>query len=207
MSIILYHHPYSRATNTVWMLEEVGVDYELRWVDIMKGEQKSADFLAKNPMGKLPTLVDGDLVMSESAAIALYLADHYAYGRLCPTVEDPARGTYLRWSFFAPGVIEPASMAKSSGWTYRDSAAGFGTYDAMVSGCEHALGDKQFILGDSFSMADVVFGGTLRYMVQFKLIEARPQFSQYIERLNARPAAQRAQARNAKVCEEHGLGK
>src|SRR6185436_5730253 len=110
MSIVLHHHPFSRAANVVWMLEEVGVPYELRFVDLMKGAQKAPELVALNPMGKLPTLVDGETVVTEGGAIALYLADRYAYGNLAPKVDDPARGTYLRWSFFAPSVIEPGIM-------------------------------------------------------------------------------------------------
>src|SRR3712207_2565316 len=113
MSTILYHHPFSRAANVVWMLEEVGCPYELKTVDIMKGGQKAPEFLAINPMGKIPTLVDGGTLVTESAAIGLYLADRYAYGKLSPKIEDPARGTYLRWSFFPPSVVEPGVAAKS----------------------------------------------------------------------------------------------
>src|SRR5438105_2606198 len=98
MSVVLFHHPFSRAANVVWMLEEAGVPYELRYVDIMAGAQKAPEIIALNPMGKLPILTDGDLVVTEAAAIALYLADRYAYGRLSPKVDEPARGTYLRWS-------------------------------------------------------------------------------------------------------------
>ena len=112
MSLILYHHPFSRAANVVWMLEELEAEYELRHVDITSGGQKTPEILSLNPMGKLPILVDGDAVVTESAAIALYLADRYAYGRLAPRVEDPARGTYLRWSFFAPSIA--ASIASCS---------------------------------------------------------------------------------------------
>ncbi len=205
VSITLFHHPYSRAANNVWSLEEVGVPYALRWVDFSKNEQKSPELIAKNPMGKLPTLVDGELVVTESAAISLYLGDRYAYGTLTPRVDEPARGTYLRWSLFAPSVIEPACLAKAQSWTYRESAAGFGTFEAMLAGCEQALSAGDYILGDRFSMADCVVGGTLRYMVMFKLIEPRPLFTRYIERITARPAWQRAEAKNAAVREAHGL--
>lgn len=197
MSIVLYHHPYSRAANVVWMLEEVGVAYELRPVDIMKGAHKAPDLLALNPMGKLPILTDGDAVVTESAAIALYLADRYAYGRLAPRVDDAARATYLRWTLFAPSVIEPGTMARQAGWTYKESQAGWGSYDAMLKAIESAIGDRAYLLGDEFSMADVVFGGTLRFMLTFKTIEARPAFTAYAERLGRRPALQRAEARNA----------
>ena len=89
MSIVLYHHPFSRAATVVWMLEELGVDYELRWVDIMSGAHKAPDLVALNPMGKLPILADGDQIVTEVAAIGLYLADRYGLGRLAPHVDDP----------------------------------------------------------------------------------------------------------------------
>jgi glutathione S-transferase len=204
MSIVLYHHPFSRASTCIWMLEEVGVAYELRHVDIMAGGQKSPEILALNPMGKLPTLTDGELVVTEGAAIGLYLADRYAYGTLAPKVDDPRRGTYLRWTLFAPSVIEPGATAKMSNWPAKDGQVGWGNYDAMLATMEHALAGR-FLLGDDFSMADVVFGGTLRYMLMFKMVEPRPVFTAYVERLNERPALQRSDERNAAVRKEHGL--
>ena len=205
MSIVLYHHPFSRAATVIWMLEEIGVPYELHHVDIMKGGQKSPEMLALNPMGKLPVLTDGDAVVTESAAIALYLADRYSYGDLAPRVDDPARAAYLRWSFFAPSVIEPGAMAKMGGWTFKDSQAGWGSHEAMLAAMESAIKDRDYLLGDKFSMADAVFGGTLRFMLMFKMIEPRPSFNAYAERLAARPALQRAEARNAAIREERGL--
>jgi len=205
MAIVVYHHPFSRAANVVWMLEELEVPYELRYVDLMAGQQKSPEILALNPMGKLPIVVDGDAVVTESAAVALYLADRYAYGRLAPRVDDPARATYLRWSLFAPSVIEPGAMAKAAGWTYREGQAGWGSYDAMLKTMEHAIADRDYLLGSEFSMADVIFGGTVRYMIGFKMIEPRATLAAYAERLAARPALKRADARNAAVVEERGL--
>jgi glutathione S-transferase len=205
MSIVLFHHPFSRAAATVWMLEEVGAPYELRWVDIMAGAQKSPELVALNPMGKLPVLTDGETVVTENAAIGLYLADRYAYGRLAPKVDAPERGTYLRWSLFAPSVIEPGAMAKMAGWSFKPVQAGWGAHDAMVSAMERAIGEGPFLLGDTFSMADVIFGGTVRYLLGFKMLEPRPAFTAYAERLGARPALQRAEARNAAICEERGL--
>ena len=207
MALVLYHHPFTRAANAVWMLEELEMPYELRYVDLMAGAQKAPDILALNPMGKLPILADGDQVVTESAAIALYLADRYAYGRLAPSVDDPRRGTYLRWSFFAPSVVEPGAMAKAAGWTVKEGQAGWGSFDAMLTAMDRAVADRQYLLGDSFSMADVVFGGTLRYMLAFKLIEPRPAFTAYAERLGARPALKRAEARNAAIVEERGLNR
>jgi glutathione S-transferase len=204
MSIVLYHHPFSRAATVVWMLEEVGAPYELRFVDIMKGGHKTPSMLALSPMGKLPILTDGDAVVTESAAIALYLADRHAYGRLAPKVDDPGRAAYLRWSFFAPSVIEPGLMAKSNGWTFKESQAGWGGFDAMISAMESAITGRDFVLGKEFSMADVVFGGTIRFMLMFKMLDPRPALTAYAERLSARPALKRADEINAKIMAEHG---
>ena len=207
MSLVLYHHPYSRAAGVLWMLEELGVDYELRFVDLLSGAHKAPELLALNPMGKLPILTDGDQVITEVAAIGLYLADRYALGRLAPKLDDPQRGTYLRWSLFAPSVIEPGAIAKMNNWEAKASSVGWGTHESMLDGIEFAIRDRQYLLGDSFSMADVIFGGTVRFMLRFKMIEARPAFTAYAERLSARPAALRADARNAAIVEERGIGR
>lgn len=206
MSIVLYHHPYSRAANVVWMLEELGLPYELRFVDIMKGEQKSPAFKAINPMGKLPTLVDDGVVVTESTAIALYLADRYSLGNLAPAIGDPARATWYRWSVYAPAVIEPGSMAQANKWEFRPGAAGWGTYAEMLETMEAALTPGPWLLGERFTMADVIFGGTLRYMLRFNMVEPRPVFTEYAARLGARPALLRSDAKNAAVMAEHGLG-
>jgi len=207
MSIVLYYHPFSRAQTAVWMLEELGVPYERRFVDITKGEQKLPEVTSLNPMGKLPILQDDDALVTELAAIGLYLADKYAPGKLAPDLHDPARGAYLRWAFFAPSVLEPGCAAKSSGWEYRESAVGWGNYEAMLATLEHALRRGDFLLGTQFSMVDVVLGGTLRFMLRFKMIEPRSTFVAYVDRLNARPALMRADVINALEAETHGLNR
>jgi len=206
MSITLYHHPFSRAANVVWALEELGVPYELRFVDILKGEQKAPDILALNPMGKVPILTDGDLVVTEAAAICLYLADRYSLGQLAPSPDDPARAAYLRWSLFSPSVIEPAVAAKSAAAQFKASQVGWGTHESVMHSMESAVAGRAFVLGDRFSMADCIFGGAVRYLLRFKLIEATAALSAYAERLAARPAAQRADAKNAAIVKERGLG-
>lgn len=205
MSVVLYHHPFSRAAGTVWALEEIGVDYELRFVDILAGEQKTPEIIDLNPMGKLPILTDGDAVVTEACAIGLYLADRYAPGRLAPHLDDPMRGTYLRWSCFAPAVIEPAVSAKAAKWEVREGQVGWGGYDAMLQATESAIADGPFILGDTFSMADVLFGGTVRFLLGFGMLEPRPALTAYAERLAARPALQRAEARNEEVRKARGI--
>lgn len=206
-SIVLHHHPFSRAATVVWMLEEVGVPYTLKYVDLMAGEQKAPELLALNPMGKLPVLVDGETVVTEAAAIGLYLADRYAYGTLAPKLDDPARAAYLRWSLFAPSVIEPGASAHGSKWEYRAAQAGWGTWEAMHDTLEHAIGEGPWLLGERFTMADVTLGGTLRWLLRFDMLEARPALTAYADRLSQRPADQAASARNAAIVEERGLGR
>ena len=206
MAITLYHHPFSRAANVDWALEELGVAYELRFVDIMKGAQKAPDIVALNPMGKVPILTDGDIVVTEVAAIDLYLADRYSLGKLAPSPDDAARAAYLRWSLFSPSVIEPAISAKTASAQFKPSQVGWGTYESVIAAMESAVAGKSYVLGDRFSMADCIFGGALRYLLRFKVLDATPTFTAYAERLAARPAAQRADAKNAAIAKEHGLG-
>lgn len=190
----------------MWALEEIGEPYELVYVDLMKGAHKAGDVAAKNPMGKIPVLVDGDAVVTEAAAIDLYLADRYALGRLAPALDDPRRGTYLRWALYAPSVIEPGSLAKSANWEFRPSNAGWGDHPSMLATIDHAVSQGDYLLGSMFSMADVIFGGTVRYMVRFKMLEPSTKVSAYLDRIAARPALQRADAKNAAIVAERGLG-
>lgn len=203
MSLVLHHHPRSRAATAVWMLEELGQPYALVYVDLMKGDQKGAAHTALNPMGKVPVLVDGDAVISEGAAVGIYLADRYAPGRLAPALDAPERGAYLRWCVFAAAVVEPCCMARAAKWEYRSATAGFGSYAEMVATLEAGIGEGPWLLGEQFTMADVILGATVQWMLQFEMLDATPTLSAYAARLAARPAAQRAAAKNAAVAEEH----
>ena len=205
MSVTLYHHPFTRAASVVGMLEEAGCDYELRFVDVPAGEQKSEAIVALNPMGKLPILVDGAAVVTEVAAIGVYLADRYAPGRLAPALDDPRRATFLRWCFFGPSVLEPGAMAASSKWEYRPGSAGFGRFDDVLTTMEHAIGEGPWLLGDFFTMADLVLGGTLRFLLGFGMVDKRPAFTAWTERLAAREGVARGDAVNARIIEERGL--
>ncbi len=205
MAITLHHSPLSRAASVVWMLEEVGQPYTLANVDLRAGEHRKDAHLALNRMGKLPVLVDDGVVISETAAIGVYLADRYALGRLAPQLDDPQRGPYLRWCFFGPSVVEIACMAKGAGWEYRASNAGFGTYDDMVATLEDGLGDGPWLLGERFTMADIILGGTVRWMLRFKMIDARPGLTAWAARLAERPAQVRAEQKNMAIAKEQGF--
>ncbi|MDQ3037024.1 MAG: glutathione S-transferase family protein [Myxococcota bacterium] len=205
--IVLYHHPFSRAAGVVWMLEELGRPYRLEHVELTKGEQKSERLRALNPMGKIPILVDGETIVTETAAIGIYLADRYAPGRLAPALDASQRGKFLRACVFPSAVIEPASLAKMKGWEVPTGQAGFGDYDSMVASLESLLADGPFVLGETFSIADTILGGTVRWMLRFDMLPATPRLTQYAQRLGERPALQTAEAKNAAIIAERKLGR
>ena len=207
MSIILYHHPLTRAATVVWMLEELGQPYELRYIDLAAGEQRSDAHKARNMMSKIPVVDDGGTVVAECGAIGVYLADRYSPGKLAPALDDPARGPYLRWCFFAPSVLEPASMAKGSGWQYNPGSAGFGAYETVIETLDEALAGDGWLLGERFTMADVVLGATVRFLLQFNMLDRTAAIGAYADRLAERPALQAALAKNAAVSEEKGLSR
>ncbi|MEO1483690.1 MAG: glutathione S-transferase family protein [Myxococcota bacterium] len=184
----LYYHPSSRAGTAVLMLEAVHQPYTLKLLDLQAGEQKQDSVVARNRMGKIPLLVDGDAVVSEVAAIGMYLADRYAPGTLAPALDDPRRGTYFRWCVYPSAVLEMSCYAETAGWKFSESSAGFGNHQAMLQTVEDAVTGTDWLLGDQFTMADIIFGATLRFMLIFKMIEERDAFKSYVARFGEHPA-------------------
>jgi glutathione S-transferase len=197
--IILYTNAMSRGRIAHWMLEEVGVPYRVEWLDFDRDEQKSPAFLALNPMGKLPTLVHRGVVISEAAAICTYLADAFPGADLAPALEDSRRGSYLRWMFFGAGCFEPALLDKTSPRANPTSprSIGYGSYADVLNAYERALQPGPYILGKQFSAADVYVGSQLGWGLFSKMLEPRPAFLAYLERLHARPAFARMNAQCA----------
>jgi glutathione S-transferase len=192
--IVLYYNPMSRARIVHWMLEEVGAPYRLELLSFEKGEHKKPAFLAVNPMGKVPAIVHRNTVVTEGAAICAYLADAFPASRLAPGTEEPARGTYFRWIFFASGCVEPAIVDRMLGRPLpeRPGAMGYGTYTDTVNALEKALIPGPYILGDRFSAADVLVGSQVGHAIMMKSLEPRPVFQSYHARLAERPAYKRA---------------
>lgn len=206
MGIVLHHHPLTRARHVVWMLEEVGVHYTLNFVDLMQGEGRSSSHLQRNRMGKLPTLEDNGACISEVSAIGMYLADRYALSQLAPAFDDPIRGPYLRWCVFGSSVVEPGCMARAAEWSYSPQRVGWGTYEDMVATLEEGIGEGPWLFGERFTMADVLLGGTLRWLIKFKMLQGTDdRLANYAARLSDRDAARRAEVINEKVCLERGL--
>ena len=192
--LVFYTSPMSRGRTVRWMLEEVGEPYRTVLIDF-KATEKDAGLLAANPMGKVPTIVHGDTVVTETAAICAYLADTFPAAGLAPAVSSRERGTYYRWLFFAAGPVEAAIVDKSLGVTVpgdKEGMVGYGNLDRAVATLETALASGPYILGEQFSAADIYVGSQISFGMMFGSIEKRPAFVAYSERLNARAAAVRA---------------
>jgi glutathione S-transferase len=190
--LTLYTAVPSRGAIVRWMLEEVGAPYEVHVLDLMKGEQLRPDYLAINPMGKVPALRHGQTIVTEVAAICCYLADAFPAAGLAPAIGDPARGPYLKWLFFGPSCIEPAVIAKVMNWQgAKRGMIGWADLDTVVGVVREAVAKGPYILGERFTAADVVIGSQVRWGMQFKTLPELPEFKAYAERLEARPALQR----------------
>jgi glutathione S-transferase len=197
--LTLYHAIPSRSSIVRWMLEEVGEPYETRLLDLQAGDNSSPSYLAVNPMGKVPALDHDGVVITEAAAICAYLADAFPSANLAAPIGDRRRGPYLKWLFFGPSCVEPtvtdrAYPRKEEG---RGSTLGHGDYDTVMDVLTAGVSKGPYLLGDQFTAADVVIGSGLRWGMMFKLIPERPEFTAYVDRLNARPAVKRAQDKDA----------
>jgi glutathione S-transferase len=196
--IVFYTNPMSRGRVAHWMLEEVGAPYDLHLVNLEKGEQKQPAFLSINPMGKVPAIVHRGVVVTETSAICMYLADAFPAAGLAPAISDAARGTYLRWFFFAASSLEYALMDKAfpRAGTPHVGQLGYGTYEKTLDALEHALRPGPWILGDRFSAADVYIGSQMGWALMVKNLEPRQPFVDYVGRCNERPAMKRMIERN-----------
>ena len=197
-NLTLYHAAPSRSSIVHWMLEEIGEPYDVHVLHLQKHENREPAYLAINPMGKVPALKHGDVVVTEGAAICLYLADAFPNAGLTVPIGDPRRGPFLKWLFFGPSVIEPAVMdrAYKRAEEAPRAALGYGDFETVMDVVAKAVEPGPYILGDQFTAADVVIGSGLRWGMMFGLIPERPEFRAYADRLAQRPALQRAEARD-----------
>ena len=192
--IVFYTNPMSRGRIVRWMLEEVGAPYRTELLQYA-ASMKAPEYLAINPMGKVPAIVHGGVVVTECAAICAYLADAFPDAGLAPPPGDEARGPYYRWLFFAAGPIEAAVTAKSMNLlapSDKAMMAGYGSFGAVMDVMEKAVTASEFVAGDRFTAADVYFGSQVGWGLQFGSIEKRPAFEAYWARLAGRPAKVRA---------------
>ena len=202
--ITLYHSAPSRSMVARWMLEELGEPYEMHVLNLQKGEQKRPEYLAVNPMGKVPALVHDDVVVTEVAAICCYLADAFPKAGLTVPIDDRKRGTYLRWLFFGPGCLEAAIMdrmlKREAG---NPGSLGYGDFETTMDVVAKAVSANPYIVGDRFTAADVVVGSSILWgMDLVKVVPERPEFRAYVQRLTQRPASQRAFAKDQALAKQ-----
>lgn len=190
--LVFYTNPMSRGRIVRWMLEEVGVPYRTELLEYGT-TMKSPDYLAINPMGKVPALRHKGVVVTECAAICAYLADAFPDTGLAPPLG--ARGAYYRWLFFFAGPVEAAVSNKSLDLEVppdKQATIGYGSYEAVMDTLERALSGGAYVAGERFTAADVYCGAHIGWGLQFKTIDDRPVFSDYWARIKDREALQRA---------------
>ena len=204
--LVFFHNPHSRAAMTHALLEELGVDYRQRVLDFRNNEQLAAEYRALNPMGKVPAIRHNGTVVTETVAIFIYLADAFPRANLAPALDDPQRGTYLRWLVFYAACFEPALGDRAM---KREPAprgqSPYADFDTTVNAIVQALQPGPWLLGERFSAADVLWGNALRWVTGFGMVEATPVVADYIARVMSRPAEQRTLEADAALAAEMGL--
>jgi glutathione S-transferase len=202
--LVFYGHPMSRARIARWMLEEVGAPYETKILEFGRS-MKEPDYLAINPMGKVPAIRHGETVVTEAAAICAYLADAFPAAGLAPPLQSRERGPYYRWLFFGAGPVDAAVTDKALGFVVpveREGMVGYGNLERTLAALEGQLYRTEYIAGDRFTAADVLVGSEIGWGMAFRGIDRRPAFERYWALLSARPAAVRAKEIDDKLVEE-----
>lgn len=203
--VTLHHSPNTRSTGALILLEELGADYELHVLNMKTGEQRQAAYLAINPMGKVPAVTHDGALVTEQGAVFMYLADLYPEAGLAPAIGDALRGPYLRWMVFYGSSFEPALIDRA---LKREpapaSTSPYGDYDTVLATLTGQLGKGPWLLGDTFSAADVLWGTALGWTTRFKLVPELPVIMDYIARVGARPAVARARAKDAELAAAQG---
>lgn len=201
MSLTLYHASPSRSVGVRALLAELGVDYELKLLNLKEREEFKPEYLAINPMGKVPAIVHNGALITEQVAIYLYLADAFPEAKLAPPIGDPRRGPYLRWMAFYGSCFEPAMIDLA---LKRDPApysmSPYGSVDTVLSTLsKHLDTAKPWFLGEQFTALDVLWSSALAWMSKFELIQLTPAAKDLVQRATIRPAIQRAAADEAKL--------
>ncbi|MBE1292611.1 MAG: glutathione S-transferase family protein [Rhodobacteraceae bacterium] len=193
-NLTLYFAPRTRSFAALWLLEELGEPYQLESFDFATGRHKQADYLSLNPMGKVPLVVDGETPVPEIGAMAIYLADRYAAAGLAPALTDPERAAYLRWMFFASAIMEPAYAQRLFEWEVSPSTVAWGSFEQMMEVLADGLAEGPWLLGETFTAADVAVGNNLVFGQMIGLIPQDGPIGDYLARLKTRAAFQRAEA-------------
>lgn len=198
--LTFFHAPHTRSSGTFILLEELGAPYELQVLNIKAGEQRKPDYLAINPMGKVPAILHGEALVTEQGAIFIYLADQFPQAGLAPAIGDSLRGPYLRWMVYYGSSFEPALIDQAM---KRDpvprSSSPYGDFDTMLKTLTDQLECGPYLLGERFSAADLLWGTALTWTTKFKLVPELPVIKAYMDRVNARPSVAKVTARDAEL--------
>ena len=196
--LIFFHAPQSRSGGVRVLFEELGVPYELRVLNLRAGDSRKPEFLAVNPMGKVPAILHKGALVTEQTAVYLYLADLFPEAGLGPRIGDPLRGPFLRWLAFHGSTFEPALLDRAfKREAAPRSTAGYGDYESMIRTLTGQLREGPWILGETFSAADILWGAALHWTTMFGIVEADETISAYVARYRARPSVARAQDADA----------
>jgi glutathione S-transferase len=199
--LTFYHAPHSRSGGVRILLEELGCPYQMRILNLKKQEQRKPEYLAINPMGKVPAIVHGKTLVTEQPAIFIYLADAFSQKNLAPAIDEPLRGTYLRWMVFYGSCFEPALLDKAFKHDKSDnrSSSVYGDYDTMFKTLIDQLERGPYLLGDRFSAADILWGEALTWTTNFKMVPELPVITEYIKRHAQRESVTKAREADAKL--------
>lgn len=188
-----YHAPWSRSSSILWLLEELGVDYELIETDIRMEGGLPDEYRRIQPHKKVPAIEHDGIVITERAAITVHLADAFPQAGLAPAIGDPMRGPYLSMLVYCDAVFDPALSAKIQGWKYESNHFAFGLAEDMINYVDRVLTERPYAAGDRFTAADTQLGSAIGYtMENLKALPERPSFLAYMERVKDRPANLRA---------------
>jgi len=187
--ITLFHHPKTRSSRLIFLLEELGAPYEIKLVTIRSRDGSGAiDPANPHPHGKVPALTDDGETVFETSAIALYLTDKYRTTPMGPLPGEPTRGEYLSWLAYRPGVLEPALICRRFGVQHVFGAMGWAPADEVEEVLNAHLADRDYFLGTAFSAVDILVGGGLKFMMMAKMISETPTLQAYTARITDRPA-------------------
>lgn len=206
--LVFYHAPNSRSSGTRILLEELGAEYEVHALDLKTGTQRQPGYLAVNPLGKVPAVRHGDALVTEQVAVYIYLADLFPQAGLAPPIGDPLRGPYLRWLAFYGSSFEPAMVDRAMKREPGPAAMSpYGDPDLVLDTLANQLRPGPYILGERFTAADILWGTALNWMIMFKIVDERPEFTGYVQRIIGRPAVKRAAELDAALAAEQDAGR
>lgn len=203
-TVTFFHSPNTRSFGTLILLDELGAPYRLHVLDMKRSEQRAADYLAINPMGKVPAIEHNGGLVTEQVAVFIYLADAFPAAGLAPAIGDPLRGPYLRWMAFYGSSFEPALVDRAMKRPpVPPSTSPYGDFDTMFKTLDDQLAKGPHMLGDRFTAADVLWGTALTWTTGFGICPKTPAIDAYLERWTARPSVARAKAKDAELAVSH----